>query len=94
MNWSYIQEVLLFPQMRPEKKAPRSSVAEWAEVGVPEPWVPVLNKCGYYLVQDIKDVNPQKLQMDACGVNKKYKLGYDNPKVDEFAKWIEAAQSK
>ena len=91
---TYIQEVLLFPQMRPEKKAPRSSVAEWAKVGVPEEWVPVLNKCGYYLVQDIKDVNPQKLQMDACGVNKKYKLGYDNPKVDEFAKWIEAAQSK
>ena len=91
---TYIQEVLLFPQMRPEKKAPRSSVAEWAELGVPEPWVPILNKCGYYLVQDIKDVNPQKLQMDACGVNKKYKLGYDNPKVEEFAKWIEAAQSK
>ena len=35
--------------------------------------------------------NPQKLQMEVCGINKKYKLGYDNPKVDEFAKWIEAA---
>ncbi len=88
---TYIQEVLFFPQMRPEKKAPKSTVAEWAAVGVPEEWVPVLNKCGYYLVSDIKDVNPQKLQMDACGVNKKYKLGYENPKVDEFAKWIENA---
>ena len=87
---TYIQEVLFFPQMRPEKKAPKSSVEEWKALGVPEEWVPVLNKCGYYLVTDIKDVNPQKLQMDACGVNKKYKLGYDNPKVDEFAKWIEA----
>ena len=89
---TYIQEVLFFPQMRPEKKAPRSTVAEWAALGVPEQWVPVLNKCGYYLVSDIKDVNPQKLQMDVCGVNKKFKLGYDNPKVDEFARWIEAAQ--
>ena len=89
---TYIQEVLFFPQMRPEKKAPRSTVAEWAAIGVPEIWVPVLNKCGYYLVSDIKDVNPQKLQMDVCGVNKKFKLGYDNPKVDEFARWIEAAQ--
>ena len=88
---TYIQEVLFFPQMRPEKKAPKSSVEEWKALGVPEEWVPVLNKCGYYLVSDIKDVNPQKLQMDACGVNKKYKLGYENPKVDEFAKWIEAA---
>lgn len=86
---TYIQEVLFFPQMRPEKKAPKSSVQEWAAIGVPEEWVPVLNKCGYYLVSDIKDVNPQKLQMDVCGVNKKYKLGYDNPKVEVFAEWIE-----
>ena len=91
---TYIQEVLFFPQMRPEKKAPKSSVAEWAEIGVSSEWVPVFNKCGYYLISDIKDVNPQKLQMDVCGVNKKYKLGYTNPKVDEFAKWIEAANSK
>ncbi len=89
---TYIQEVLFFPQMRPEKKAPRSNVAEWAAIGVAEEWVPVLNKCGYYLVGDIKDVNPQKLQMDVCGVNKKYKLGYENPKVEEFAKWIAAVQ--
>jgi len=86
-----IQEVLLFPTMKPEKKAPRSSVAEWAEAGVPEEWVPVLNKCGYYLVQDIREVNPQKLQMDVCGINKKYKLGLENPKVDTFAGWIENA---
>ena len=91
---TYIQEVLLFPQMRPEKKAPRSTVAEWAALGVPEQWVPVFNKCGYYLVGDIREVNPQKLQMDVCGVNKKYKLGYDNPKVEEFAKWIEAAKTE
>ncbi len=88
---TFIQEVLFFPQMRPEKKAPKSSVAEWAAIGVPELWVPVLNKCGYYLIQDIKEINPQKLQMDVCGVNKKYKLGYDNPKVEEFAAWIENA---
>lgn len=87
-----IQEVLLFPTMKPEKKAPKSTVDEWAAIGVPEEWVPVLNKCGYYLVSDIKDVNPQKLQQDACGVNKKYKLGLDNPKVDEFAAWIEKSK--
>lgn len=90
---TYIQEVLFFPQMRPEKKAPKSSVAEWAAVGVPEQWVPVLNKCGYYLVQDIKEVKAQKLQQDVCGVNKKYKLGYDNPKVEEFQQWIDNANN-
>ena len=85
---TYIQEVLFFPQMRPEKKIPKSTVAEW---GVPEEWVPVFNKAGYNLVTDIKDVKAQKLQMDVCGVNKKYKLGYDNPKVDEFQAWIDKA---
>jgi len=84
-----IQEVLLFPTMKPEKKAPRSSVAEWGALGVPEQWVPVLNKCGYYLTQDISGVSPQKLQQDVCGVNKKYKLGYDNPGVEVFRLWVE-----
>ena len=91
---TYIQEVLFFPQMRPEKKAPRSTNDEWKAIGVDETWVPVLNKCGYYLVSDIREINPQKLQMDVCGVNKKYKLGYDNPKVDEFAAWIENAKKE
>ena len=86
-----IQEVLLFPTMKPEKKAPKSSVAEWAEVGVTAEWIPLFNKAGYYLVTDIKDVNPQKLQMDVCGVNKKYKLGLTNPKVEDFAAYIEKA---
>ncbi len=90
----FIQEVLFFPQMKPEKKAPRSSVAEWTALGVPEEWIPLFNKAGYYLVSDIKDVKAQKLQQDVCGVNKKYKLGYDNPKVEDFAAWIEAAMSK
>ncbi len=86
-----IQEVLLFPTMKPEKKIPKSTVAEWGALGVPEEWVPVFNKAGYNLVTDIKDVKAQKLQMDVCGVNKKYKLGYDNPKVDEFQAWIDKA---
>ncbi len=90
----FIQEVLFFPQMKPEKKAPRSSVAEWTAIGVPEEWIPLFNKAGYYLVSDIRDVKAQKLQQDVCGVNKKYKLGYDNPKVEDFASWIEQAVPK
>ncbi len=83
-----IQEVLFFPQMRPEKKIPKSTAAEWAAIGVAEEWVPVFNKAGYNLVSDIKELNPQKLQMDVCGINKKYKLGYTQPSVDDFALWI------
>ena len=86
-----IQEVLLFPQMRPEKSIPKSTMAEWQGLGVPAEWVPVFNKAGYNLISDIKEVKAQKLQMDVCNVNKKHKLGYENPKVDAFQAWIDKA---
>ena len=86
----FIQEVLFFPQMRPEKVTPKDSPAKFAEVGVPADWVPVLQKAGYYLVSDMKEVNPQKLHMDICGIDKKYKLGLAHPTVADVAAWIEA----
>ena len=91
---TYIQEVLFFPQMRPEKKMPKSSVEEWSAIGVPEAWVPVFNKAGYNLICDIRSAQAQKLQMDVCGINKKYKLGYDNPSVNDFQTWIDRANEK
>ena len=84
-----IQEVLFFPQMRPEKKAPKDPVAKYVEIGIAEEWVPVIQKAGYKLVADMQGVNPQKVHMDICGVNKKYKLELKNPTVDEVAAWIE-----
>lgn len=89
---TFIQEVLFFPQMKPEKKIPQSTVEEWAVIGVPEQWVPVFRKAGYNLISDIAQVKAQALQMNVCGVNKKYKLGYDNPKVEQFQQWIDNSQ--
>lgn len=89
---TFIQEVLLFPQMKPEKKIPQSTVEEWAEIGVPEQWVAVFRKAGYNLISDIKDVKAQALQMNVCGINKKYKLGYEQPKVEQFQEWIDRSQ--
>ena len=85
---TFIQEVLFFPQMRPEKVAPKDKTEKFTALGIPEEWVPLIQKAGYNLVSDMKEVNPQKLQMDICGVNKKYKLGLANPSVDEIAAWI------
>ncbi len=85
---TFIQEVLFFPQMKPEKKVPQSTVAEWAEIGVPEEWVPVLRKIGFNLVQNIKDEKPQGLQQKIGDIVKKYKLDMQKPSVDEVAKWI------
>ena len=86
---SYIQEILLFPQMRPEKVAPKDAPAKYIELGIPEAWVPVIQKAGYNQVSDMAEVNPQKLHMDICGINKKYKLELTNPSVNDVAGWIE-----
>lgn len=87
----FIQEVLLFPQMKPEAKMPQSSVKEWAELGVDEPWVYVLRKAGFNLISDIKDEKPQGLQQKLGEINKKYKLGYEKPSVEEVQHWIDKA---
>ena len=84
-----IQEVLFFPQMRPEKKVPKDNAAAFAVIGVPEEWVPVLHKAGYNLVNDLKGGNAQKIQMEIGSINKKFKLGYTTPSVNDVAAWIE-----
>ena len=91
---TFIQEVLFFPQMKPEKKAPQSTAAEWAEVGVGEEWVPVLRKAGFNLVQNIATEKAQGLQQKIGDIVKKYKLDMQKPSVDEVAAWIEKAQTK
>ena len=88
---TFIQEVLFFPQMKPEKRAPQSSIQEWAAIGVAEDWVYVLRKAGFYLIQDIKDEKPQGLQQKIGDIVKKYKLDLQKPSVDEVAAWIEKA---
>ena len=90
---TFIQEVLFFPQMKPEKKIPQSSVAEWAEIGVAEEWVPVLRKAGFNLVANIKDEKAQGLQQKIGDIVKKYKLEMQKPSVDDIAAWIDKAQA-
>jgi Lysyl-tRNA synthetase (class II) len=85
---TFIQEVLFFPQMKPEKKIPQSTPAEWAAIGVSEDWVPVLRKAGFNLIQNIKDEKPQGLQQKIGDIVKKYKLEMQKPSVDEVAEWI------
>ena len=87
-----IQEVILFPQMKPEAKMPQSTVKEWAAIGVPEDWVYVLRKAGFNLISDIKDQKAQGLQQKLGEILKKYKLDYQKPTVEEFQQWIDKAQ--
>lgn len=84
-----IQEVLFFPQMRPEKVVKKDAAAKYMELGIAEDWVPVIQKAGYNTVEDMKDVNAQKLHQDICGINKKYKLELANPSVNDVTDWIQ-----
>ncbi len=84
-----IQEVLFFPQMRPEKKIPKDPASAFTAIGIPEEWVPVLQKAGYNMVTDLKGGNPQKIQQEIGGINKKYKLNYTTPSVNDVTAWIE-----
>ena len=86
---TFIQEVLFFPQMKPEKKIPQSAPAEWAAIGVAEEWVPILRKAGFNLVQNIATEKAQGLQQKIGDIVKKYKLDLQKPGVDEVAAWID-----
>lgn len=88
----YIQEVMLFPQMKPEPKIPQNSIKEWAEIGVPENWVYVLRKAGFNLITDIKDEKAQGLQQKLGEIHKKYKLDWTKPTIEEIQHWIDRAQ--
>ena len=82
-----IQDVLFFPQMRPEKAAQKDGPEKYAAAGIPEQWVPVLHKMGFLTVEALKKLAPGKLHNDLCGYNKKNKLGLQNPTLDEVKGW-------
>ncbi|MCH5319518.1 MAG: lysine--tRNA ligase [Paramuribaculum sp.] len=87
-----IQEVLFFPQMRPEKTAKRDNNEAFGAVGVPHEWVPALYKLGILTVEQLGGQNSAgKLQQDLCGLNKKFKLELKNPSIEEVKGWIESA---
>jgi lysyl-tRNA synthetase, class II len=87
-NQESIQDVLFFPQMRPEKKVQHDSVEAFTALGIPEEWVALLQKAGYLTVADLKKANPNKLHQELCGLNKKNKLGLTNPAQDAVAAWL------
>jgi len=87
-NQQSIQEVLFFPQMKPEKKAESDSEEKYLELGIPQEWIEVIQKLGYKKVDQLKEVKPSKLHQEMCGYNKKNKLGYTNPGQDDVKNWL------
>jgi lysyl-tRNA synthetase class 2 len=88
-NQTSIQDVLFFPQMKPEPKSRKDSVDTFGKAGVPAEWVTVLEKMGHSTVASLKSLKAGKLFNDLCGFNKKNKLGLANPTMEDIAKWVE-----
>ena len=85
-----IQDVLFFPQMRPEKKTASDPAEKYTEIGGPEEWVPGIQKMGYPTVESLKKLSAGKFFNDLCGFNKKNKLGLKAPSIEEVKRWCEA----
>ncbi len=89
-NQTSIQEVLFFPQMRPEKKKQIDSAEKFIEFGIPVEWIPWIQKAGFLTVASMHAANPNKLHQDLCGWNKKEKLNLQNPTKEEVANWCKS----
>jgi lysyl-tRNA synthetase class 2 len=84
-----IQDVLFFPQMKPEKGADAPDADEkFMELGISAQWVEVIKKIGLKKVKELKEVKASKFFNDICGFNKKNKLGLVNPSLEEVTKWL------
>ena len=84
-----IQDVLFFPTMRPEKKVVADAPEKYLEIGVPEEWIPVIQKMGYITVESLRKLAAGKFFNDLCGYNKKNKLGLKAPSMEDVKRWCE-----
>ena len=88
-NVNSIQDVLFFPQMRPEKIIVTDSVSDFSAAGIPSEWIPVIQNMGYKTVADLKTANPNKFFNDLGGMKKKMKLDMKNPALEEVKSWLQ-----
>ncbi|MBE7179588.1 MAG: lysine--tRNA ligase, partial [Mucilaginibacter polytrichastri] len=83
-----IQEVLFFPQMRPEKKIAVATAQDFINAGIPEAWVSALQKMGFLTVEALKAANPNKVFNDLGGMRKKLKIEQQMPSKEEVMAWF------
>lgn len=87
-NKTTIQEVLFFPQMRSEKKMNIASDEDFMELGIPAGLIPVIRDMNIQTIDQLKEMDPNKLFNDVCGRRKKLKLEFPNPTKEDVEKWV------
>lgn len=90
-NSASIQDVIFFPQMKPEKKVEAFDEQKFIDIGIDKDWIVILQKAGFNSPDELKKSNPGKLHQQLCGFNKKHKLGLKNPSIDDIKDWINNA---
>lgn len=88
-----IQEVLFFPQMKPEAVVKRDKPAAYVALGVNEDFVPLLQKAGYLTVEALHaEEKPGRILQAMMDINKKYKLGMTMPSLEEVTAWTQSKE--
>ncbi|RJE70958.1 lysine--tRNA ligase [Reichenbachiella sp. MSK19-1] len=91
-NSNSIQDVLFFPQMKPEKKVVALTAAQYEELGVAKDLIQILQKIGMVTKQQFAEAKDGKLHQDVCGNKKKMKLKeVKNPSLEDVQGWIAKA---
>jgi len=87
-NSPSIQDVLFFPQMKPEKKADVDPDEKFEAMGIPAQWVEVIKKMGFKKIEAFRELKAGKFFNDICSYNKKNKLGLENPSMEDVKQWL------
>jgi len=90
-NSHSIQDVLFFPQMKPEIKSVVISAEYFVAKGIPAEYAELIMKAGVPTLEALKTAVPNKLFNSICGLRKKLKLDIKAPTIEEVAAWINNA---
>lgn len=88
-NSNSIQDVLLFPHMRPEKKKTSSEHSEFLTAGIPEVWINHIIRAGYSSPQVLKESKATQIHQTLNSYRKKNKLQITALSLREVEAWLE-----
>ena len=89
-NQRSIQEVLFFPQMRPEVFRSGPDLSALEAMGIPADWAPHVAAAGFDTPDAIKDAKPAALREKLNGFRKKNKLDLPALQLEEVSAWTGA----
>lgn len=89
-NQSSIQEVLFFPQMKPEKQAQVSDIKDFTNLGVSEAWAEIILQSGWSSPEELLELKPTQLHQKLNGIRKKKKLNIPALQISEVESWFKA----